>query len=132
MFPILAPLLRSPGIVWIVGGACAVLVAVRALGFTLWHCPTKETFGIDCPGCGMTRATGALLGGRFEESWALHPFAGVFVALGLAAGIGSLLKEERRERLAQRVERVERRTGFTLLPLAAFFIYGMVRMVSQL
>lgn len=132
MIPILAPLLRNPIAVWVVGAVCAGLVALSMLGISLWHCPTLQMFDIECPGCGMTRATGALLGGRFEESWALHPFAGLFVLFATAAGLGSLLREEKRERLAQRVEVIERKTGIVMLPFVAFLLYGLARIAWQL
>lgn len=36
-------------------------------------CPTAATFGIPCPGCGLTRATLAALHGHFGEAFHLHP-----------------------------------------------------------
>jgi threonine/homoserine/homoserine lactone efflux protein len=36
-------------------------------------CFFKSTFGIDCPGCGMTRAFFALLRGNLMESLAYNP-----------------------------------------------------------
>ncbi len=37
-------------------------------------CPTAATFGVPCPGCGLTRATLAALHGHFGEAFHLHPF----------------------------------------------------------
>lgn len=36
-------------------------------------CFFKSTFGIDCPGCGMTRAFFSLVKGNFMESLAYNP-----------------------------------------------------------
>ena len=49
-----------------------LLAAFRA-DFPL--CPSAGLLGIPCPGCGLTRATAALLEGQFAEAFALHPLA---------------------------------------------------------
>lgn len=38
-----------------------------------YKCPLKFTTGISCPGCGMTRAFGALLKLDFEMAFYYHP-----------------------------------------------------------
>ncbi|MCA9583461.1 MAG: DUF2752 domain-containing protein [Myxococcales bacterium] len=42
-------------------------------------CPTKRMIGLPCPGCGMTRATAALLSLDLSAAWAFHP--AVFVVI---------------------------------------------------
>ncbi len=46
-------------------------------------CAWKGLWGIDCPGCGLTRSLWALLSGDIEASIALHPM-GVVVFLWVA------------------------------------------------
>jgi hypothetical protein len=68
------PLLARWGsLLWIlgVGGGIAIVSAAPIHG----ECGFKFLSGAPCPGCGMTRATLALLGGGFAESWRLHPLA---------------------------------------------------------
>lgn len=49
-------------------------------------CPFRWLTGIDCPGCGMTRALLRLAQLRVHEALALHPLAPLLVAgLGWAA-----------------------------------------------
>lgn len=43
-------------------------------------CPLRACTGIACPGCGLTRATGALLRGRVGDALHIHPFALALVA----------------------------------------------------
>lgn len=41
---------------------CAVLLLLAALGqFGLYRCPVQTLTGVQCPGCGMTRAAMSLL-----------------------------------------------------------------------
>lgn len=52
-------------------------------------CPTAAIFGIPCPGCGLTRATLALLRGELRAALHFHPL--VFLATPLYFGmIGSV------------------------------------------
>lgn len=48
-------------------------------------CPSAGWLGIPCPGCGLTRATIALLRGDVAEALRFHPL--VFVALPILAGL---------------------------------------------
>ena len=44
-------------------------------------CPTAASFGIPCPGCGLTRATLALLHGNVHEALHLHPLVWLLTPL---------------------------------------------------
>jgi hypothetical protein len=70
------------------------LPILAALGLALLAleipvCPVAALTGLPCPGCGLTRATLALLRGDFARAWQLHPL--VFVALpALGAAIARI------------------------------------------
>lgn len=50
-----------------------MLLAIAAIDFPL--CPTRLFFGVPCPGCGLTRATLALLTLDLEAMLHFHPLA---------------------------------------------------------
>jgi hypothetical protein len=45
-------------------------------------CTFRRIFGMDCPGCGLTRAFVALAHGRLAAGWHYHP-VGVFLFAGV-------------------------------------------------
>jgi hypothetical protein len=64
----------------VVAGGLAVLgFAFAAFGPPF--CPTALLFGIPCPGCGLTRATIAMLHGDFGAALRFHPLSPVLVPL---------------------------------------------------
>jgi hypothetical protein len=79
---VLPPLLKRLGIV-------ALLAAPFALGIAakVPLCPSAALLGIPCPGCGLTRATLALLHGDLASALRFHPLVFVLAPayLGLLA-----------------------------------------------
>jgi hypothetical protein len=67
---------RRPSIRWLVGLAGPLglaVVAVGAAGDGPPLCPIRRCTGHACPGCGMTRALGALVRGDVELALRYHP-----------------------------------------------------------
>ena len=124
-----AALLRNRMVGLGVTAVAAAQVAAVATGVGGWPCPLKAAFGIPCPGCGLTRASVALLRGEFAAALGLHAFAPVLL-LGLAAfAVAGLLPEARREAFAGFVGRFERRTRVAYVVLAALLLYWSVRLL---
>jgi len=73
-------------IAWVLLGACVILGSAGGWNVesVISHLPPLCLFhavtGIDCPGCGMTRAFLHLAHGDFTAAWSFHPFS-PFVAL---------------------------------------------------
>lgn len=125
----LASLLRDRRVSLGVTALAAAQVACVAAGVGGWPCPFKGATGVPCPGCGLTRATVALLRGEFAAAVATHAFAPVLLA-GLAAfAVAGLLPAARREAFAALVGRFERRTKATYLVPAAMILYWSVRVL---
>jgi hypothetical protein len=54
------------------------------------ECFIRSITGLECPGCGMTRATYAILHGRFAEAFRLNPVGIILFPLALI-GLGFAL-----------------------------------------
>ncbi|MGI9515873.1 MAG: DUF2752 domain-containing protein [Pirellulaceae bacterium] len=74
------------------------LIAVATIGLVTWSlqiapgdvrlvpCPFHSVTGVECPGCGMTRACTAIGQGRPVDAWHHHPlaFGLIMLAVGFA------------------------------------------------
>lgn len=74
-----------------------VLVCLTVIGWGAWQlrahgpggvpflpgCLFRRLTGLDCPGCGMTRAAAASLNGRWVEAFALNPLGMVLLPLAM-------------------------------------------------
>ena len=69
------------------------------MAFDVPFCPTAALFGIPCPGCGMTRATLALLSGDVARAIGFHPLVFVIAPFYLAVVVGAAVSYVRGPRL---------------------------------
>lgn len=125
----LASLLRHRGVSLGVTALAVAQVAAVWAGLGGWPCPVKSALGIPCPGCGLTRASIALLRGDFAAAFDLHAFAPVLVLGSAAFAVAGLLPAARREAFAGAVARFERRTRAAYVLVAAMLLYWSVRLL---
>jgi hypothetical protein len=61
--------------------------ALRETGGAGWMpgCIFRKVTGLDCPGCGMTRASYAMLHGRIGDAFAFNPVGMILLPLALIA-----------------------------------------------
>jgi hypothetical protein len=73
------------GVIAIAGAA----YALRETGGGGWMpgCFFRKATGLDCPGCGMTRASYAMLHGRIGDAFAFNPVGMIILPLALI-GLG--------------------------------------------
>jgi len=114
----------------VIFGTGVALVGLHLSGIAAWNCPFRSLFGIPCPGCGLTTATGQLLRGHFANSLRTHAFAPIFLFSFLLLTVVVFLPQKQRDSLIDWVARFERRTGATFLVLAALMVYWVVRLAG--
>jgi Protein of unknown function (DUF2752) len=73
-------MLRRSGVVLALSGVFALIVVTR-----LPLCPMAGVLGVPCPGCGLTRATLALMRGDLRGALHLHPLVLVIAPIFIAA-----------------------------------------------
>lgn len=68
-------------------GLAGAAYALRETGGAGWMpgCVFRKATGLDCPGCGMTRATYAMLHGRIGEAFAFNPVGMILLPLAMIA-----------------------------------------------
>jgi hypothetical protein len=126
---LLSPILRDRKFALAISGTGLLQAVTAVLGISLWQCPIFHLLGIPCPGCGMTRAAGSLLHGKWEQSLSFHAFAPVFV-IALALVTCTALSPKRfRSHIIGMTESLERHTGITTLLLLGLIVYWLARLL---
>jgi len=127
--PVLSTILRDRRLSSIICGAALLQLLLTLIGVPGWTCPVFHTFGIPCPGCGMTRATVFLFRGNLKEAMTLHAFAPLFLFALMLIGFSTLGPRPRIERMIARTEALERYTGITTLLLGGLIVYWLARLL---
>ncbi|HEV7869562.1 MAG TPA: DUF2752 domain-containing protein [Chthoniobacteraceae bacterium] len=111
-------------------GASVLHVGLQLAGLEGWRCPAMQTFGLPCPGCGLSRACAALVRGDWLESFQLHAFAPVVLFGMTLITLGAVLPKDAHRGFVRLVSEWERRTAITPLLLGAFCLYWLLRFAS--
>ncbi|WP_343229892.1 DUF2752 domain-containing protein [Roseimicrobium sp. ORNL1] len=106
----------------------ALLGGAHLMGWSIWPCFFANMTGLPCPGCGMTRATAALLKGQWGLAMKHHPFSPGFMVMAAFLAWAALAPKAWRDPVNRWVKAFERRTCLPLLFLVCTFIYGLIRM----
>ena len=127
--PTLALLLQRRSLaVAITAAAAAQTLLVRA-HLPGWPCPFAHAFGVPCPGCGLSRATVALLQGDWRTALAVHAYAPLLLLALLLFVCVSLLPVRPRAALVAGVAAFERRTGLAAVLIVGLVVYWLARLL---
>lgn len=74
-------------------GAFVIYYVVVAFVLNQPTCIFRNTIGIPCPGCGMTRSYIHLLHGDIAGAWEMHPLFGLVPILGVFAASDYILRK---------------------------------------
>lgn len=110
-------------------GAAALQLALVNSGLPGWQSPIHTVLGIPDPGCGLTRATIALLDGDWRAALKFHAFAPFLIVALTLITLATVFPTSLRDKLITVVEGLERRTGVTALLLIGLLIYWLARLL---
>jgi hypothetical protein len=87
--PVIGPMLQNRWFILILAGVGVVQLALTITGLTGWQCPIRSTFGVTCPGCGLTTAIAMLLKGNWHMAVQTHAFAPLLliILISMLAGL---------------------------------------------
>ena len=127
--PILAPVFEDRRIGIAIVGAALLHSGLTILGLPSWQCPLRYTLGVPCPGCGLSRATIALIHGDWETSLNYHALAPYFLIGLLLTAFVTFLPSNSRRHAINWVGRIESFTGITAIFLIGLVLYWLARMI---
>lgn len=123
----LGPLLLNRWLIGIFLGVGLTQLMLVASGLTGWQCPIKSTFGITCPGCGLTTAMALMVRGHWATAVGMHAFAPLFLVVltGMVAAIS--LPSVYLKKLSTAVAVLESKTGISAIILLGMLLYWLLR-----
>ena len=123
----LAPLLLNRRLMGIFIGVGVTQLILVATGLNGWKCPIKSTFGIICPGCGLTTAMTLLVKGQWASAVGMHAYAPVFMVILALMLAAILLPAVYLKKFSTAVAILECKTGITAIMMLGMVLYWLLR-----
>jgi hypothetical protein len=114
--------------VGLLGLGCLHLSLIT-LGLPSWQCPIRHGLGVPCPGCGLSRATIALMHGQVHHALEIHAFAPIVLLSGGLIISAIVLPRSKRSTLVQFLEQLDYRNRLTILLAGSFLSYWLARLL---
>jgi hypothetical protein len=127
--PILTSILQSRVLCAMILGVTVLQLVLVGSGLPGWQSPIHTVLGIPDPGCGLSRATVALLSGNWRSSLTFHAFAPFLVAALSLIAITTVLPARLHDKAVTVVEGLETQTGLTAFLLIGLVIYWLARLL---
>jgi hypothetical protein len=102
-------------------------MALTITGLPGWQCPIRSTFGVTCPGCGLTTAIAMLLKGNWLMAVQTHAFAPLLLMVLILMLIAIALPAASLDKISGNVARLERKTGISAIVILSMVIYWLLR-----
>jgi hypothetical protein len=125
--PVIAPMLQNRWYLLMFAGIGVAQLALTIAGLPGWQCPIQSTFGITCPGCGLTTAIALLLKGNWHMAVQTHAFAPLLLIILISMLAAIALPAVHLNKISDRVARLERKTGIAAIVLLSMVIYWLLR-----
>ena len=128
--PLLGPLLSNRRLNGIFLGVGFLLLFLVIMGYPGWQCPINSTFGVSCPGCGLTTAMTLLVNGQWAAAVGMHAFAPLFMVILALMMIAFLLPADYLGKLSTVIKVMEKKTGITAIILLSMLLYWLLRVFT--
>lgn len=125
--PVLAPILLNRRLIGIFIGVGVTQLILVGTGLNGWQCPIKSTFGIICPGCGLTTAMTLLVRGQWAAAVGMHAYAPLFLVILASMVAAILLPVVYLKKFCAAVAILERKTGITAIMMLGMVLYWLLR-----
>lgn len=106
-------------------------VGLVALGLPAVPCPSRLITHIPCPGCGLSTSLSLLAKGKWQESFAMHPFAPLFIVAFIMVVMVSVLPASLHPKAVKLITRIETQTGVFFIVLVAMAVYWAGKLLTQ-
>jgi len=126
--PFFALLLQKRRITLVLLCAITLQTVLISVGLRGWPCPIHSTFGIPCPGCGLSTAMTLLIKGDWQSAIHTHAFAPVFLFAIVLMGIVSILPKNIHRKAVLQIAAIEKHTAFAAYILFGIMIYWIFRL----
>jgi len=131
-FPsVIAPAIRQRLLSLLIIVMPLIFLLLNITGIFIWKCPFHQWTGLECGGCGMTRGVIEAVKGHCWDAFLLHPFSIPLFFLWVLWVIIFFLPEKQREKIIDKIEIIENKTGLFFILVTLFIIFGVVRFVVQ-
>jgi len=128
--PVLAPLLQNRWPIIVIAAAGIVQLVLIATGLNGWQCPIRSTFGVTCPGCGLSTAITLLAKGYWVASLQMHVFAPLFLLALIFLVVAIALPAGHLKAVSAGLAALERKTGPTAIVTLAMVFYWLLRVFN--
>lgn len=123
-----ASILKNPADARILAGFGFLHLASILFGFSAWKCPIFLVTGIPCPGCGLSRATAALLQGDLRTMGKIHIFAPIVLIAVVLTGLTLCVPDKVRINIIELIEKVEKHSKISIFIIISIVIYWALRL----
>jgi hypothetical protein len=128
--PVLAPMLLNRWPILIIAAVGVAQLVLIAAGLNGWQCPIRSTFGVTCPGCGLSTAMTLLVKGYWTAALRMHVFAPLFLVVLMMMAVVLALPAVYLKRISAAMAQLERKTGLTAIITLGMVLYWLLRVFN--
>lgn len=124
---LLSVLLENRSLGWWMLGGGLTYFALSLIGIYIFSCPIRNLTGLQCPGCGLTSGSKALIRGDWDVALQSNLFTPIIALFWAAVAIGLVLPQPARGKFLHWAQQSERVTHWPAILGISLLIYTLTR-----